>query len=69
MALLVQAFHNTQFAALGAMSHYCEWTPKFHQWLHMGRPIAKHKRPKFLQLFICFVLCVLALALALLLWG
>lgn len=30
-------FHETQMEALAAMGNYCSETPKFHQWLHMGR--------------------------------
>jgi hypothetical protein len=32
-----QEYMNIQHTALGAMQRYCEFTPKMHQWLHMGR--------------------------------
>jgi hypothetical protein len=39
-----QDFRETQVAALGAMRHYCTWTPKFHQWLHMCRTRVQNGR-------------------------
>ena len=33
----LQEFHSSQMEALASMGHYCTWTPKFHQWFHMGR--------------------------------
>ena len=32
-----QEFHEGQVATLRSMEHYCTWTPKFHQWLHLSR--------------------------------
>ena len=48
-----QEFHNTQMQALVAMANYCTFTPKFHQWVHMGRPLGKFSSPGFFSQRFC----------------